>query len=727
MINPPDLRRELRIRPHLVMALLPVGGTLLAAIALNLPSGDQRLLNLPPLLWGLSAMVWMLHAWHPLVGRWVLCATLAGLILSLDRGFGISGSLPLLAIPTALATGLVGVGGAIAFAAGETVSMVGLGLALGQSDAPAALVPTLVLIWSMVLITAAFQRPALELARWSWEEYARSRAGLEEARDRQVQLKRANEDLAYANRQLTLLNEKVAILRRAAEESERAKAIFVANVSHELRTPLNVIIGLADVMIESPDIYPGSVPEAFMDDLEVVHRNCEHLASIVDDVLDLSRLEAERMTLHRERAELTDIAQTALSAVQPLLDRKGLWLRTVLPPNLVVDCDPVRIRQVILNLVSNAARFTEKGGITLSMSLQDQTVQVNVTDTGSGVAPDALDHLFEPFYRAAEQRNPSVLGTGLGLSISKRFVELHGGKMWVDSQLGVGSTFSFDLPVSALLAPISSPTRWQVEHWVERSAPQGLDPARLENRIVVCDQRQSRELCQLFGRYTPEAEYVPTANLKETAQALDSGPAKAVVINAQEPDVLADLTEQAVRCWPDTPIIGTALPSALVHHVEGSSALAYLVKPIRREELRGTLERVLGAVPRTVLVVDDDDDARHVLDLTLSTLYDDVQVTIATCGREALDWLGRERPDVILLDVVMPDMDGWEVLRIVRADPARCDIPTILVSAQDPRDSLPMTKTMQVSIASGLGVSTLLRCMRRVTAIIHAPETEPLE
>ena len=280
---------------------------------------------------------------------------------------------------------------------------------------------------------------------------------MDAARDAQADLKQAVKDLAEANLQTARLNQLLGMARHAAEEAERAKAEFVANVSHELRTPLNMVIGFAEMIMSAPKTY-GRVSTALRADLAVIHRNSQHLAALIDDVLDLSQIEAGRMALTKERVALGEIIAAATEAIRPLYQTKGLYLRTEAPEGLVVSCDRTRVREVLLNLLSNAGRFTEQGGVTVQARVMGQEVVVSVSDTGPGIAPEDQARLFQPFQQADGSIRRRFGGSGLGLSISKHFVELHDGRMWLESGVGSGTTIFFTLPFEPRRRPVAPHT-----------------------------------------------------------------------------------------------------------------------------------------------------------------------------------------------------------------------------------------------------------------------------
>jgi signal transduction histidine kinase len=329
---------------------------------------------------------------------------------------------------------------------------------------PAAYIPVIVIggAVSGVLGWAA-TRVLLAVAQWSLFDLERVRREMKEAREQRMELKQVQEDLVLANRELARLSDRLKAMHQVAEEARQAKEEFVANVSHELRTPLNMIIGFSEMITQLPQVYGGGLPPALLADIAAIQRNSQHLAKLVDDVLDLSQVDAGRMALSKEWTSLHEIVDEASQAVGALFESKGLYLETEVPPDLPpVFCDRTRVRQVIITLLSNAGRFTEQGGVLLEIKRGENDVMVSVADTGPGIAPEDQQRLFKPFQQLDSSIRRRHGGSGLGLVISKRFVEMHGGKMWLVSpstadlpsalrtaEGGIGTTIYFSLPLEA--------------------------------------------------------------------------------------------------------------------------------------------------------------------------------------------------------------------------------------------------------------------------------------
>ena len=444
--------------------------------------------------------------------------------------------------------------------------------------------------------------------------------------------------------QLTRLNRLAQGLRQTAEEARRAKEQFVANVSHELRTPLNMIVGFSEMIQQAPRAYGAELPPPLLADLDVIRRNAQHLAELIDDVLDLSQIEAGQVALTREPVALHEVVEAALVAVRPLFASKNLTLQADVPQDLIVTCDRTRIREVVLNLLSNAGRFTQKGGAVVSAWRDGEDVVLSVTDTGPGIAAEDQEKLFRPFQQLDAALNRRQGGSGLGLAISRSFVELHGGRLWPESRPGEGTTFYVRLPLAPLPPQQStSVSRWFHAYWhyEERTRPPLAPLPRVRPRYVVWET--GKALQRLLGRYMNDAELAPVATLEEALAELARSPAMALLVNdASIPQAL----DRLVRDTPlpeGTPAIVCSVPGANAA-ADALGAAGYLVKPVSQESLLAALER-LNLKGNSVLVVDDEPDALRLFWRILAAAPRPYRVLTARNGRQALSILQLERPD----------------------------------------------------------------------------------
>src|SRR5258708_4007207 len=245
-----------------------------------------------------------------------------------------------------------------------------------------------------------------------------------------------------------------------SEEASKAKSVFLSNMSHELRTPLNVIIGYSSSMLEMPDMYDGvHLPAGYKPDVQLIQDNGYYLLNLINDILDLSKIEAGKLDLHRGPVDLADLFRGVLATSIGLVKDKPLQIRPDFTEKLpCVWADATRVRQIILNLMSNAIKFTPSGNVTLRAEVEGQDVRISVTDTGIGIAEQALTHIFDRFEQAERDTDKHYGGTGLGLDISKQLAVMHGGDLTVQSVVGHGSTFTFTLPVYLPTHPSPPPT-----------------------------------------------------------------------------------------------------------------------------------------------------------------------------------------------------------------------------------------------------------------------------
>jgi len=650
--------------------------------------------------------------------RWVLVLAWLAATLAVPLVAPAEATLALLLLPVVLAALLLEPAGATLLAA-----VITLALMLSPIGTPLARLVTLLLVWGATLLSWALSRHLVNIQSNAWRTYRDFREQLESARDQRLQLKETQADLVQATVEMTRLADRLAEMRRVAEDARRVKEEFVANVSHELRTPLNMIVGFVENILNAPQSYGGQVPPLLLADLQVVHRNSQHLSSLIDDILDLSQIEAGRWALVKEHVPISNVIETATSAVRPLFRGKGLKLELDLAEDLPrVFCDRTRIRGVIINLLSNAGRFTEQGGVTVEARRESSDVVIAVIDTGPGIAEDDLQRLFRPFEQLDSSLRRKHGGSGLGLSISKAFVELHGGRMTVESILGVGTRFVFHLPVHPPGELKGDYRRWFQDHVgapERHHQPQSLI-GPLRPRYVVLDPHQ--ELQRMLHRYVDEVELVSVSSLDAAVIEMGAHPAQALLVNATGDSALWDRLYRGTALPYGTPAITCAFPP-----VQGLTANMgvsdHLVKPVSSERLLSALER-LDLPGKTVLVVDDEPDALRLFHRMLTTADRGYQVVRATDGEEAIRAIEREPPDVVLLDLVMPQMDGFAFLEWRNDHPLAGDIPVLVTSAQDPAGQPIVSKAISLVRGGGLSVSQVLAGIEALVKIAGGARRE---
>ena len=582
---------------------------------------------------------------------------------------------------------------------------------------------------SWVIIAAAIfcallgwitRRELLVLADWSMSGFDTARDNLYEMREQRLELEQSREDLVHANRELTRLSERLKVLELMAEEARQAKTEFVANVSHELRTPLNMIIGFSDMISRSPHVYGGRLPASLLTDISAIRRNAEHLSTLVNDVLDLSQVEAGRMALSRAWVDLATLIGDALSVVQPLYESRGIYLKSDVEADLPpVFCDETRVRQVTINLLGNAGRFTEQGGVIIRCRRERSDALISVVDTGPGIAVKDQQRIFEPFQQADVSTRRRQGGSGLGLTISKQFVEMHGGQMWLESEPGIGTTISFTLP-------LAQPTAWvpDAEQRVRRSLvaddevgyrlrtrPSRATTTPVNVRMVVVDPEQT--LQRLLSRYLPDVDVEAAPDVDQAVTALNRSPAQALVLNDSSPGTLSSVLGSlpfgtpAISCW---------LPGE--HDAaKRLGVVEYLIKPLALDKLLAALAGLHQPV-RTVLIVDDEEDELHLFARMLESQANKYSILRVTSGQRALSMLRRRKPDVMLLDLTMPSMSGFQVLEEKARDASIADIPVIVISSRDPAGDPILSNTLTVTQTPGISQRALIECIHALGSIL---------
>ena len=461
------------------------------------------------------------------------------------------------------------------------------------------------------------------------------------------------------------------------EAASRHKSQFLANMSHELRTPLNAIIGVTEMMLEDARDLKR---EDEVEPLERVLRAGRHLLALINDILDLSKIEAGKMELHLESFPVAPLVEDVVKTIQPLAQKNANELIVRCADNAgVIQTDQTRLRQALLNLASNATKFTERGKVTISVTRTAAEgldwIAFAVADTGIGMTPEQVGRLFQDFVQADASTTRRYGGTGLGLAISRRFCQMMGGDITVESEPGRGSVFTIRLPAE-IAAPQPIPL---VRPPAARPA---LAPEGSAVVLVVDDDATVRETTERF--LTREGFSVVTAagGREGLRFARDLHPA-AMTLDVMMPDIDGWTVLSAVKGDPELADIPVILMTIVDEKNRGYSlgAADYMIKPVDRERLAAVLRGLVGQGGRRVLVVDDDQILRRGLLQTLEK--DGWKVVEADNGLRGIERLREATPDAIVLDLMMPEMDGFEVLAELRRRPDWRDIPVIVVTAKD--------------------------------------------
>ena len=472
--------------------------------------------------------------------------------------------------------------------------------------------------------------------------------------------------------------------KEAAESASRVKSSFLANMSHELRTPLNAIIGYSEILLEDAT---DRGDKASMGDLEKIQAAGKHLLGLINDILDLSKIEAGRMDVYLEHVFLTRLVDEVKTIVEPMMKKNGNTLLVDCPQDIgSLQTDLTKLKQSIINLLSNAAKFTKNGTVTLRLARETRDgapwVKFEVIDSGIGMTDEQMGRLFQAFTQADSSTTRNFGGTGLGLTITRHFCAMLGGSIEVKSKPAQGSTFIIVLPDRA--------TKVMAEDGLDGDRPAVRhEPVPGDIHVLVVDDDPAVHdvLAATLGK-----EGYQITHAKDGIEALH-------LMRTQPPDVVTlDVMMPKMDGWsvlgimksePQLAHIPVIMLTIVDHRNLGFSlgASEYMTKPIDRNRLIALIEKF--AVSRrdgTVLVIDDDPDVRAMVKATI----DDVgmKATTVANGQAALDWLASHpQPALVLLDLMMPKMDGFEFLERVRQNPHYVDLPIVVLTAKELTDN----------------------------------------
>jgi PAS domain S-box-containing protein len=491
---------------------------------------------------------------------------------------------------------------------------------------------------------------------------------------------------------LRLMNDELALARDRALEANHTKSTFVANMSHELRTPLNAIIGYSEMLQEDAALLGL---DDFVDDLQKIYRSGKHLLDLINDILDMTKIEAGKLEIYYDNFDVPMLILDASQTIQPLLLKNNNHLEIECDLQLgEIRADMTRVRQVLLNVLSNACKFTKSGVIKIQVARQHSAhgefFCFTISDTGIGISPENLRKLFQPFTQADSSTTRQYGGTGLGLAISHRLCQMMSGDIIVISELGMGSTFTISLPVDCESASKNPQKQGQSALFNLSTLPIELpsepeDPPKTRpSIIVIAGDSMLHQSTQSYLHNLGVSLY-SSSNVEEGMQLVYQVLPDAIILDMQTPsmngwELLRELKSQPLTSG--IPIILLTINDEKYENYE-VGANDYLFKPIDRDHLITIIEKYRAEQQSelSVLVIEDDPNIRAMLRRMLEK--ENCLVSEAQDGHDALEVMGKEIPQLILLDLMMPNIDGFEFMHLLRLRQDTPSIPIIIITAKD--------------------------------------------
>ena len=506
--------------------------------------------------------------------------------------------------------------------------------------------------------------------------------------------------------------------KEAAETATRTKSEFLANMSHELRTPLNAIIGFSEILWDQTF---GELNEKQTKYINNVLVSGRHLLQLINDILDLSKVEAGRMELELSRVNIKDLLANSLIMIKEKALKHGIKLDSHISQELMdleISADERKLKQIMFNLLSNAVKFTPDGGvITTTVRREGKDLITSVADSGIGIKPEDQERVFGEFEQLDSKYARQQQGTGLGLALTRRLVELHGGRIWVESKgEGKGSTFTFVIPIEALerVSEVS----------IEPEEPLPSRPDVDDSRPLVLVVEDDRQAGELISHYLSEADYA-VAHAFDGKQAIQMARelrpyAITLDIGLPKKDGWEVLVE--LKSLPEVKDIPVVILSVVENRPFGLNlgAIEYFVKPVNKEQLIKAVRNVMAKTARepkamTVLVVDDEHQTVEMLTGYLQA--EGFTVLQAYGGKQGIDLAIEKQPDAIILDLMMPEVSGFDVVQRLQAHPEAREIPILIFTAKHltAEDRQRLTSHVQaISLKSGSGKENLLQALEKL-------------
>jgi DNA-binding response OmpR family regulator len=534
-------------------------------------------------------------------------------------------------------------------------------------------------IWQREKVESSLLDLNQELEKRVEERTLKLSRTLKKLRTAQVELLEQKNDLEIRVKERTA---ELAKTMMEAEKANQSKSQFLANMSHELRTPMNAIIGYSEMLIEEA---ADLGQDDFIPDLNKIHGAGKHLLSLINDILDLSKIEAGRMELYLENFSIKDLIKETVSTISPLIEKNRNTLKVDVPEELgIMHADVTKVRQSLFNLLSNASKFTEQGEITLKTQCyvaEDRDwISFQVSDTGIGMTSEQMTKLFQAFTQADASTTRKYGGTGLGLAITKKFCQMMGGDIEVTSEIDHGSIFTIQLPLQ-VEKTVEKPT---VDNSEAISVTETATSPVHNNTILAIDDDPT--IHDLLKRFLTKQGFnvtTATSGAEGLRLAREIAP-EAITLDVMMPGMDGWAVLTALKAHPKTANIPVVMMTMVDDRNLGYAlgASDYLLKPIDQRNLGSVLDKYRPAsTSKVVLLVEDDLKTREMLRRQLEK--ENLLVIEADNGQEALEAIATHQPGLIISDLMMPNMDGFELIHQLRLQEQWRSIPAIVLTAKE--------------------------------------------
>ena len=495
----------------------------------------------------------------------------------------------------------------------------------------------------------------------------------EELKGKNQELQAQTEELQAQSEELQAQNTELDAQRQQVEEANRLKSEFLSNMSHELRTPLNSVMALSRVLIMQTK---EKISEEEANYLEIIERNGKQLLSLINDILDLSKIEAGRMDVSPKMFSLKSAIEVIMESLEPLAEEKGIEITQQIPEDLPrIESDESRVHQILQNIIGNGVKFTNKGSVAVSVSSDTEKVYIEVKDTGIGISNKDLPYIFEEFRQVDGSSSRPFEGTGLGLTIAYKAAKMLGGDISVESAPGKGTTFTVTLPlkwegIAAVYGPI-----------ITKSPSETISEG--QKTVLVVDDDPN--VVAMISKYLSGEGYntITATSGKKALELAETHRPFAITLDVIMPEMDGWEVLQNLKKNPVTADIPVIIVSVSDDRETGIAlgAVGSITKPFTRDALIIEINKIGRPRPHSIMVVDDNEiDIREMAGVIEE---EGIKTVLAHSGSKCIAMLKEALPDILVLDLMMPEMDGFEVLDRIRMDPETGSLPVIIVTARD--------------------------------------------